>query len=594
MNMNRDSIDVRYKWDLNKFYSSKDEFKKDISWVYDKLPEFLKYESKVLDEDSLYELLCLEISVDRVIDKLQVYTSMLNDEDTSINKNRELKEEVSSLYSEYLKKTYFISPNILKLSYDDILKFMDKNDKLKEFSRYFYQMFRYKDHTLSDSEEKLLASLSKVFGNNYETYELFKDSDMEFPSFSVGDKVYDLTNSSYSLYIESNDQNVRREAFRVLYDTYRQFKNVYANLVISNVKEDVSLAHVRGYGSALEASLYRDEVSREIYDNLITTINQEMPVIHRYYDLKKKVLGLDELHLYDVYANLVVDSSFSYSFDKAKETVISALSILGDDYINILKNGIENRWIDVYPNKGKRTGGYSSGCYDTDPYILLNYQDKYDDMSTLAHELGHSIHSYFTRSSNPYQYGSYSIFVAEVASTVNELLLAKYVINNSNDRLEKLFILNRMMELFRATIFRQTMFAEFERDVYDKIEKDEPLTADILCEMYYELNRKYFGENVLIDDEIKYEWERIPHFYYNFYVYKYATGLSAACYIVTNLLNGNLNKDDYIAFLKCGRSKSPLDSLKVCGVDLTNKSVIESAVKMFAETIEDFNKLYFL
>ena len=247
----------------------------------------------------------------------------------------------------------------------------------------------------------------------------------------------------------------------------------------------------------------------------------------------------------------------------------------------------------MYPNRGKRTGGYSSGSYDTNPYILLNYQDKYDDMSTLAHELGHSMHSYYTRSNNPYQYGYYSIFVAEVASTVNELLLAKYVINNSNDKNEKMFILNRMMELFRATIYRQTMFAEFERKIYDMIEKDKPVTSDILSQVYYELNKIYFGNDVVIDDYIRYEWERIPHFYYNFYVYKYATGLSAACYIVTSLLNGKMRTEDYISFLKCGKSKNPLDSLKVAGVDLTNKSVISSAIDMFNETIKEFEELYF-
>ena len=591
--MNRESIDVRYKWDLEKIYGSIDDFRKDIDFVYQKINEFDGYEDVKLDADNLYELISLVMEVSRVIDKLQVYTSMLNDEDTSINKNRELKEEVNNLYSEYIKKSYFVTPNILKLSYSDIEKFIVENGKLAEYLRYFYEMFRFKKYTLSDKEEKMLANLAKIFGNNYETYELMKDSDMEFPSFSVGAEAYPLTNSKYSLYIENSDRNIRKEAFKTLYSTYRQFKNVYANLIISNVKEDVALARVRGYGSALEASLYKDELDTGIYSNLIDTINNGMPVMHRYYGLKKKILGLTDLHLYDVYANLVVDESFKYPFDSAKETVISALSILGDEYINILKKGIEDRWIDVYPNNGKRTGGYSSGCYDTNPYILLNYQDKYDDMSTLAHELGHSMHSYFTRSNNPYQYGSYAIFVAEVASTVNELLLAKYVISHSNDKKEKMFILNRMMELFRATIFRQTMFAEFEKNLYDKIENDEPVTADIMSNMYYELNKKYFGKDVFIDDDIRYEWERIPHFYYNFYVYKYATGLSAACYIVTNLLDGKLDKNDYINFLKCGRSKSPLESLQVCGVDLTDKKVIESAVKMFDDTITEFEKMYF-
>ena len=290
---------------------------------------------------------------------------------------------------------------------------------------------------------------------------------------------------------------------------------------------------------------------------------------------------------------MIKGDSFKYPFDEAKETVIKALSIFGEEYIDILKNGIKDRWIDVYPNKGKRSGGYSGGSYDTNPYILLNYQDKYDDMSTLAHELGHSMHSYFARNNNPYQYGYYSIFVAEVASTVNELLLAKYVIANSTNKEEKLFIMNRMMELFRATIYRQTMFSEFERKIYDMIGNDEAVTADILSDIYYNLNKEYFGNNVYIDDLIRYEWERIPHFYYNFYVYKYATGLSAAASIVTRLLDGSLRPDDYLNFLKCGKSKSPLDSLKVAGVDLSEPSVIRDAIKMFEETIKQFEALYY-
>ena len=378
-----------------------------------------------------------------------------------------------------------------------------------------------------------------------------------------------------------------------VYSVYKQYKNVFASLISSNIKEAETLAKIRNYKGAIDSSLYHDQLDISIHDSLVSVIRNRMDVIYKYYGLKKKVLGLDELHLYDVYANLVHNDSFKYPFDEAKDIVINALSVLGEEYVSILKEGIKNRWIDVYPNKAKRSGGYSGGSYDTYPYILLNYQDKYDDMSTLAHELGHSMHSYYTRENNPYQYGNYSIFVAEVASTVNELLLAKYVIKNSSSKEEKLFILNRMMELFRATIYRQTMFSEFERKIYDRIANDKPLTADILSDIYYELNKDYFGSNTFIDDEIRYEWERIPHFYYNFYVYKYATGLSAAASIATRLLNGSLDPEDYLSFLKCGKSKSPLDSLKLAGVDLSKKEVINSAIDMFSDIIDEFNLLYF-
>ncbi len=591
--MDREKIDDKYKWDLTKIYGSIQEFNSDINSVKEKTKEFIRFKDIKYDENSLYEVLSLLMETSRVLEKLEVYTSLLCDEDTRINKNQELKEEINNLNSEFIKSTYFIDVDILKLDYKEIEKFYEKNNKLKEYRRYLYEMFRYKEHTLSNEEEKLLADLSKALGNNYDTYELLKDSDLVFPSFIVCDKEYPMDGSKYSLYIEDDNREVRKAAFFDLYGVYKQYKNVFANLISSNIKEEEAIAKIRKYDSAILESVYHDELDIRVHDNLVSVIRENLNVLHKYYGLKKKVLGLDEMHLYDVYANLVKSDGYKYPIEEAKETVIKALGILGEEYINILKNGINDRWIDVYPNKGKRTGGYSSGSYDTNPYILLNYQDKYDDMSTLAHELGHSMHSYYTRINNPYQYGHYAIFVAEVASTVNELLLAKYIINNSSDKNEKLFIINRMMELFRATIYRQTMFSEFERKISDKINHDEALTADVLSDIYYDLNNDYFGSDVVIDDEIRYEWERIPHFYYSFYVYKYATGLSAAASIVTRLLDGSLNPNDYLAFLKCGKTKSPLDSLKVAGVDLTKKEVIEDAISMFSSLINDFEKIYF-
>ena len=591
--MNRDKIDEIYKWDLTKIYSSNSEIEKDIDLVNKKIDEFAKFKDMKLDGKIVYDILSLLMDTSRILSKLEVYASLLCDEDTSINKNREFKERIDNLHSLFVSKIYFIEPKILELDYSEIEEFYKENDKLKEYERYLKLLFRYKDHTLSLKEEKLLANLSKTFGNDYETYELMADSDMSFPNFKANSKEYELDNSKYSLYIEDDDREVRKGAFNTLYGVYKQYKNVFGNLITSNIKEEVAVSKIRKYNSALEASTYQDELDESIYNNLIDVINDKIGVLHKYYKLKKDVLGLDELHLYDVYANLVSSNNKKYKFEDGKKTVIEALSILGEDYIKILKQGIADRWIDVYPNKGKRTGGYSSGCYDTNPYILLNYQDKYDDMSTLAHELGHSMHSYYTRHNNPYQYGQYSIFVAEVASTVNELLLAKHVLKNSTSKEEKLFILNRLMELFRATVYRQTMFAEFEKKIYEMIENDEPVSADILSQEYYKLNQVYFGKDVDIDKEISYEWERIPHFYYNFYVYKYATGLSAASYIVNGLLNGSIKTEDYINFLKCGDSKSPLDSLKVAGVDLSKKEVIESAIEMFDSVIDEFRKIYF-
>mgnify|MGYP004466091967 CR=1 FL=1 len=592
--MNREDIDVRYTWDLSKIFSSNDKFNESYDTVSESISKFSSYKDDMLkDADSLYNTLEEYYNISRGIDKLYSYVNLLFDTDTSNNSNQELKGKVSNLYSKFISVSYFVGVNILKLDEEKINKFIKDNSNLEKYRKLLMDELRYKKYTLSDSEEQLLSKLSKTLGNNYDTYELFKDCDMEFGSIKDEEgNIVKVDNSNYSLYIESKDRRVRKEVFDVLYETYKRYKNTFASLIYNNINEEVSISKIRGYNSAIESSLYHDEVNLEVYDNLIDSVNEEVSILYKYYDMKKKILGLDELHLYDIYVSMVDDYNVSYKFDDAVKIVRDALSVLGNEYIKIYDKGIKDRWIDVYPTYSKRTGGYSSGSYDTYPYVLLNYQDKYGDMSTLAHEMGHSIHSYYTRSNNLYMYGDYSIFVAEVASTVNELLLSKYMIKNSNDKKEKLYILNKLMELFRATIYRQTMFAEFEKDIYNEVEKDNVLTAELLSNKYYELNKKYFGSNVVVDDEIRYEWERIPHFYYNFYVYKYATGLSCACKIVDNILSGKANAvENYISFLKCGRTKNPIESLLVAGVDVTKKEVVLSAIKMFSDTIDEFESI---
>ena len=593
--MNRENIDVKYKWDLDVIYRSVDEFEKDFNDVRDMALNIKKYENVMNnDSKSFYETLEYYYSVSRRLEKLYMYAHLLFDADTSDNNVQSLRGRVTNLYSDFSKCSYFVSVNILKLDYSQIEKFYEEEPKLRLYEKILKDEFRYKDHTLSDNEERLLSCLSKTLGNNYDTFELFIDCDLKFDNIvdENGESV-ELTNSNYSLYIESKDRNIRKDAFVTLYKKYREFKNTFASLLSNNINEEIAISKIKKYNSALECSLYKDEVNIDVYNNLISSVNDNIGVLYKYYDLKKKVLGLDDIHLYDIYAPMVKEFNKKYEFDEAVEIVKNALSVLGEEYGSILEEGVNKRWIDVYPTKNKRGGGYSSGGYDTYPYILLNYQNKFGDMSTLAHELGHSMHSYYTRNYNAYQYGDYSIFVAEVASTVNELLLSKYMLKISSSKEEKLYILNKLMELFRATIFRQTMFAEFERDIYAFAEADEVLTANNLSKKYYELNKKYFGDNVVVDEEIRYEWERIPHFYYNFYVYKYATGLSCACMIVDNILSGKENAvSDYIEFLKCGRTKNPIDSLKVAGVDVTKKEVVNAAINMFNDFIDEFNNLF--
>ena len=591
--MNRSDVRVEDTWDLSKLFSSVSEFNNTYDMVKAEIEDFIKYKDYDLtDKNNLLEVMDKSYEIERVLDRLSAYASLLFDEDTTNSDSLSLKGRVSNLYDLYSNNSYFLVPNLLKIDYS-VIKDMLSDERLKGYERVFENIFRYKKYTLSDKEEELLSKIGKMLGNNYDTYEMIKDADISFDSIIVDGKEQELNNSNYTLYIEDKNRDVRKSAFKSLYKTYKQFKESFASTLYGNVKEDVVSAKIRGYSSAMEESLYHDELNMSVYNNLVDTINKHMDVVYKYYDLKKNILGLDELHLYDVYTPIVVDYDKKYDFEEAKKIVLDTVNVLGEDYVNTLRQGYIDRWVDIYPNKGKRTGAYSGGCYDSYPYILLNYQNKFDDVSTLIHESGHSMHSYYSREANSYPYGYYSIFVAEVASTVNELLLSKYMYKHSTDKREKLFILNRLMALFRATMYRQTMFAEFEKDIYDMVENDEVLTSDLLCDKYYDINKKYFGNNVVIDDEIRYEWERIPHFYYNFYVYKYATGLSAACYIVNRMLSGEENAvNDYINFLKCGKSRSPLDSLLVAGVDLSDSKVIEEAIKMFDDTIEEFKKLY--
>ena len=592
--MDRNSVEEKYKWDLTLIYKTEKEFNEDYKKAEEKIKEFPKYEKTMPNNaKNFYKTLEEYFSISRIIEKLSVYTSLLFDEDTSNNKNQSLSGKVSNLYDKFNKVSFFVTPTILKKDYKEIEKYYKEEPKLKDYEILIKNEYRYKEHTLSDIEEKLLSNISKILNNNYDTYELLKDSDLTFGSIKdESGKLVELTCSNYSIYIESKNRKVRKDAFTTLYKTYKQFSNTFASTIYGNIKENLTIAKIRKYNSTIEWCLFPDEVDVTIYNNLINSVSNNLDALFEYYNLKKEMLNVEELHLYDIYTPIVKNFHKEYSFEEAKKTVLNALSVLGNDYIEILKEGISKRWIDIYPTKNKRTGGYSSGCYDTEPYILLNYQNKYNDMSTLAHEAGHSMHSYYTRHNNPYQYGSYAIFVAEVASTVNELLLAKYLLKNSNEKEEKLFILDNLMTLFKSTIYRQTMFAEFEKDIYQDAEADIPLTSDYLSEKYYKLNQKYFGKNVIVDNEIRYEWTRIPHFYYNFYVYKYATGLSAACHIVEDILSNKPNAvENYKKFLSAGRTKTPLETLKIAGVDLSKPDVVESAIKMFSELIQDFKEL---
>ena len=589
----RVAVKDEYKWDLTPIYKNDDLWYKDLEIAKEEIKKISNYTNLLDSASNLLEYIIYDEKTERLLYKLYYYAHLNSDADTTDTNYQKMVKIISDLMSEYSEKGSYVTPLFMKTDYSIIESYYKEEPKLKAYEFNIKNMYRYQKHTLTEEQEKMLSILSTSLDNASDTYESLTDSDMKYGTIKDDEnKDVELTDSNYGKYISSKDRRVRKEAFNLMYKTYSEYKNTITSTYNGDIDTNIALAKIRNYGSAREASLFSDNVGTDIYDNLIDTVNKNLNVLYKYYDLKKDVLKLDELHLYDVYADLIEVETDEYEFEQAKELVINALNVLGEDYISTLKRAFDEKWIDIYNNKGKRSGAYSSGFYDTNPYILLNYEKQLKDVSTLAHELGHSMHTYYSCKNNEYQYSSYKIFVAEVASTVNELLLSKYMLKNSTNKEEKLYILNRLMELFKGTIFRQTMFAEFERDMYAKRENKEALTNDVLCDTYYELNKKYFGPNVIVDEEIKYEWERIPHFYYGFYVYKYATGLSAACHIVDGILNEKEGAlENYLNFLKTGGSMYPVDELKVAGVDISNPEVVESAIHMFDEVIEDFKKI---
>ena len=509
-------------------------------------------------------------------------------------KYKVMTNKVSDLFTKYNELSSFVVPEILKLDEEKLNTFYKDEEKLEDYRFSIENIYRFKNHTLDEEKEKMLSNLSKCLSNPEETYEALTDSDFEYDYITdeKGNKVK-FNESNYSLFIKSKDRSVRKKAFEMLHNKYKKYIRTITSTYKGEVETNVVLAKIRNYDSAISASLYSDNVPVDIYNNLIKVVNDNMDVLYDYYDLKREILSLDRLHMYDTYVEIINKIDKKYSFDEAKEIVMEALSILGDKYIKNLKKAFDEKWIDIYHSKGKRSGAYSSGNFDVNPYVLLNFEGTLNDVSTLAHELGHSMHTYLSCKNNPYQYSSYEIFVAEVASTVNELLLANYMLKNSKNKEEKLAVINHILDLYKATLYRQTMFAEFEKETHKLREKGEVLTSDLLSNTYYNLVKKYFGPNVLCDDLIKYEWARIPHFYYNFYVYKYATGISAASYIVDGILNNKEGAlENYIKFLKSGGSMYPLDELKIAGVNLNSKSVILSAIKTFEKYLKEFKDIY--
>lgn len=591
----RSEIEEKYKWDLTKIYENDEEWEKDYKEVSSNLKDIEKYKGKILESaNTLFEMVTTYFNVARKVEKVYIYAHLNYDAETGNTKYQNYDGMVKNLYRDFGVISSYIEPELLESDYSKIEEYYKEVPALLDYKNFFIEIFRYKDHVLSEKEETIISKLSNVLSNAEDTYEKLTDTDLSLGEIKDEEgNIVKLNDSNYGKYISSKDRRVRFDAFTNMYKGYSSVKNTIASTMYGAVNSNVVIANLKNYDSAIKASLYADNVTTDIYDNLIKTVNNNLDTLFKYYSLRKDVLGLTELHLYDLYANLIESAEKKYTFEEAKDIVLNALKPLGENYVKDATKAFTERWVDVYPNETKRSGAYSGGCYDTYPYMLLNYQGRLNDVSTLAHELGHSMHSYYSRKNNSYQDADYKIFVAEVASTVNELLLCKYLLKESQDKEVKLSILNRLMELFKGTIYRQTMFAEFEKDMYEIVEQGNIFTWEDLSNMYYDLNKKYFGNDVVVDEDIKYEWSRIPHFYYNFYVYKYATGLSAACFIVDNILSGKENAlESYLEFLSAGSKYYPLEELKIAGVDMTDPKVVESAIKMFDEAINEFNELY--
>ena len=585
---------IENTWDLSKIYASISDYEKDYDTVKKLMTDISKYQTHILDSSkSLLELLELDQKVERIISKMANYAYRKYDEDLSNVDSQKLVGGFDKLYAEYNQNGSFIVPEILKSDYSLIKKYINEEEKLKEYELLLKRIFRNKPHVLSEKEENILSSMQLISGEPEKIAGIIRNSELQFESIKDenGQEVK-LNNENCMIYLRSADRRVRKDAFLALYSSYSKYRETLAETLQGHVMVLANSSKLRGFSSSKEASLFSNRVSTKVYDNLIKVVHDRMNVVYDYFKLKKEVLKLDDFCLYDTYVNLESGIDKNYTYEEAKKIVLDVVKVFGEDYKKTIQSAFDNRWIDIYPNKAKRGGAYSSGSYDTIPYILLNFQGKYHDVSTLIHELGHSMHSYYSNKNNPYLYSGYKIFVAEVASTVNEMLLNYYMLEHADNNHEKKAILSEMMDLFKSTIYRQTMFSEFEDFIFSEFENGNVLTNELLNNKYYELNKLYFGDDVIINDEIKYEWERIPHFYYDFYVYQYATGLSAACYIVRRILNQEDNAvSDYLQFLSAGDSMDPIEELKVAGVDMEDEKVINGAIDMFQELINEYRSL---
>lgn len=590
----RNEIPEEFKWRLEDIYASNDLWEQDVAKAKEMAAKISSYQGTLGQSGSrLLEVLTLQDELTKTMDQIYVYARMRRDEDNANATYQALTDRATTLSVQTYSALSYIQPEILAISDERLNQFVKEEAGLEHYRLLIDEIVRFKPHTLSASEEALLAEMGELSGAPSKIFGMLNNADLRFPMITdeQGEKV-ELTKGRYTQFMESKDRAVRQGAFEALYATYGKHRNTIAATLTSAVKRDVIYARVRKYESALKASLFADNIEQSVYDNLIETVHEHLALMHRYVELRKQMLGLDELHMYDLYVPMVPEVEMNISYDQAVETIEAALQPLGEDYGRVLKEGFTSGWIDVHENEGKTSGAYSWGAYTTHPYVLMNYQNNVNNMFTLAHEMGHALHSYYSNHNQSYTYADYRIFVAEVASTLNEALLMQHLLATTTEKTKRMYLLNYYMEQFRGTLFRQTMFAEFEKIIHAKTEKEEALTADSLGEIYRELNVHYHGPQMVMDSQIDLEWTRIPHFYNNFYVYKYATGFSAAISLAKQILTeGAPAVERYLTFLKSGGSDYPLELLKKAGVDMTSPTPIREALAVFKELLDEMEAL---
>ena len=593
MVLQRNEINEKDTWDLSTIFETDQKWEEELALLTEDTKQAASLEGHLLDSaESLLDITERYLELSRRLEKLYVYAHMKNDQDTRVAKYQEYYAKAMALYSQLDQVFSFYEPEFMAITEEQYQNFLAEEPKLQPYKHFFDKLLQNKDHVLSQREEELLAGAGEIFGAASETFAILDNADIVFPFVKDEDgNEVQLSHGVYMRLVESKNREVRRGAYEALYSTYEQYQHTYAKTLQTNVKVQNYRAKVRNYKSAREAALAANFVPESVYDNLVSAVRKHLPLLHRYLALRSKILGIPDLKMYDVYTPLS-SVEYSFTYEEALKKAEDALAVLGEDYLSRVKRAFSERWIDVYENQGKRSGAYSGGSYDTNAFMLLNWQDNLDNLFTLVHETGHSMHSSYTRETQPYVYGDYSIFLAEIASTTNENILTEKLLQEVQDDATRFAILNNFLDGFRGTVFRQTQFAEFEHAIHQADQNGEVLTSEFLNNLYADLNQEYYGLSKEDNPQIQYEWARIPHFYYNYYVYQYSTGFAAASALAEKIVHGSQeDRDRYIEYLKAGKSDYPLNIMRKAGVDMEKEDYLNDAFAVFERRLDEFEAL---